>query len=302
MSGVLLVDKQSGPTSHDLVRWARRVFGTRTVGHAGTLDPMATGVMVLLIDQATKLAPYLSADDKAYEAEICLGALTDSLDAKGDIIEEAPIPTDLSPSKIEEVLRSFGEGYLQEAPLISAIKIGGRSSMQRVRDGEEVEAKRREVRIHELRFLGLSGERIRVFANVGKGFYIRSLARDIGERLGTVAHLSALRRVRSGPFDVSECISGELLYRAFKDETLRAEIRAHALDLIEATRALPRVDLTEEGALDVFHGRATSSYATEGELPRGKPLRLVDPEGALRAIGELDEKGRLRVLRGFNLE
>lgn len=302
MSGILLVDKQRGPTSHDLVRWARRVFGTRSVGHAGTLDPMATGVLVLLIDQGTKLAPYLSADDKIYEAEVELGKETDTLDAHGEVIREGPLPADLSVEIVEAALRSFGEGYLQTAPLISAIKIGGKSSMQRVREGEIVEAKRREVLIRELRLLELNGARLKLHVDVGKGFYVRSLARDLGERLGAPAHLSGLRRIRSGAFDVSECVSGDALYAAFKDESLRAAIRERALDLVEAARALPRVDLNEEGALDVMHGRATLGYQGISELPQGEPLRFIDPSGALRAIGEADKEGKLRVLRGFNLE
>ena len=302
MSGVLLVDKQRGPTSHDLVRWARRVFGTRAIGHAGTLDPMATGVLVLLIDQGTKLAPYLSADDKVYEAEVRLGASTDTLDAEGVIVAEGPLPSDLSNDKIEAILRSFGEGYLQEAPLISAIKIDGKTSMRRVRDGEQVEAKRREVTIRELRLLALEADRLRLHVDVSKGFYVRSLARDIGERLGTPAHLSALRRVRSGPFHVSECVSGDALYEAFKDESRRAEICARALDLVASTRALPRAELSEEGAIDVAHGRATEGYKLSEEIAPGVPLRLMDPAGSLRAIGALEESGKLRVLRGFNLE
>lgn len=309
MSGILLVDKQRGPTSHDLVRWARRVFGTRSVGHAGTLDPMATGVLVLLIDQGTKLAPYLSADDKVYEAEICLGSATDTLDAQGEIVALAPLPHDISDEKISAILRSFGEGYLQEAPLISAIKIDGKSSMQRVRDGEYVEAKRREVLIRELRLLELSGDKLRLRVDVGKGFYVRSLARDIGARLGIPAHLSGLRRIRSGVFEVGECVSGAALYAAFKDESLRPSIRAAAFGLVDATRSLPRVDLTESGAIDIMHGRSidladTGAIAAPPLItpPLGAPLRFIDPTGALRAIGEIDESQKLRVLRGFNLE
>lgn len=301
MSGVLLVDKPEGPTSHDVVRWARKVFGTRSVGHAGTLDPMATGVLVIAIGEATKLVPYLMAGDKRYEAEITLGAATDTLDARGVVTERADVPSDLTEAAVTWALDSFGAGYHQEAPVVSALKKDGRSLHARVRAGEEVTAPVRWVELRSLELLALSGPQIRLAVHCGKGFYVRSLARDLAVRLGTVGHLSALRRTASGAYAVSECVSGIALREAAGEVEKREAIHSALLSLEEATRAMPTLVLDADGREDARQGRPIAPARFE-VIHRGEadaPVRMLDRSGSLVAIGRVSDDGTARVVRGF---
>jgi tRNA pseudouridine55 synthase len=302
VNGVLLVDKPEGPTSHDVVRWARKVFGTRSVGHAGTLDPMATGVLVLAIGEATKLVPYLMASDKRYEAEITLGVETDTLDARGVESKRAEIPPDTTEATVARALASFDGGYEQRAPLVSALKKDGRSLHARVRAGEIVEAPVRRVEVHSLELRAFDGVRISLHVHCGKGFYVRSLARDLAERLGTVGHLSFLRRTSSGPYSVADCVDGAALREAASRVELRERIQRSLLTLEDATRFMPTLLLDDEGRADAFHGRAIPArrFHAEEALPRvGAPARLLDGERRLVAVASLSDDGSVRVVRGF---
>jgi len=205
VDGIVLVDKPQGPTSHDVVARARRIFNTRKVGHAGTLDPMATGMLVLGIGRGTRLLGYLSANDKEYVATMRLGITTDTDDAQGTIIAEADAAA-ITDAQILEVVRDY-RGHISQRPSsISAIKVDGKRAYARVRDGEQIELPSREVTILDLEILKL--ERlpdlrvidvdIRVVCS--SGTYIRALARDIGAQLNVGGHLTALRRTRSGVF------------------------------------------------------------------------------------------------------
>lgn len=302
MNGVLIVDKPDGPTSHDVVRWARKVFGTRSVGHAGTLDPMATGVLVVAVGEATKLVPYLTASDKRYEAEITLGLATDTLDARGKEIARAEIPEGLTERDVAAALASFVGGYDQRAPVVSAIKRDGRSLHARVRAGEEVEAPVRRVELHEAEVEALDGEKIRITVHCGKGFYVRSLARDLAEKLGTLGHLSALRRTASGAFGLEGSVDGLALREAAADPARRSAIHGALLTLEEATSFMPTVRVNEEGRADAWNGRPIdpSRFTPEGAEPsRDEPLRILDARGDLLAIGAFSDDGRVRVVRGF---
>jgi len=298
-SGVLVVDKPRGPTSHDVVSRARRILKTREVGHAGTLDPMATGVLVLAIGEATKLVPYLTAHDKAYVATVRFGETTRSLDA------DSPITESLAPSdSLREGLARIARGERDEAieraleqerarvsqipPQVSAIKVDGRPSHARVRKGETVELLPREVSVRSLIATGARMEppELDLSIECAKGYYVRSLARDLASALGTVGHLVALRRTRSGPFEQSDAVP------------LDDDLGTHLIPLREAAaKALPSASLTADGSVRTGHGKPLSE-ADFVAPPSNGVYALVDPEGSLIAIARIDE-GVGRVLRGF---
>jgi tRNA pseudouridine55 synthase len=295
--GVWLVDKPPAITSHDAVARARRLLRTRQVGHAGTLDPMATGLLVLLVGEATKLSPFLSMERKRYRADVCLGAATDSLDADGTIVTEAPLPELL----LAELARGEGSELLSRAleaerarqeqvpPVVSAIHIDGERAYARARRGEEVSLLPRPVRVFSLELLAvelLPRVVIRVELEVDKGYYVRSFGRDLGAALGVPAHLTALRRLRSGGFDLAEATP--------------LEPPARLLSLEEAARrALPSTALSERGAKRARQGQALDPEDFLSPPP-GELAAWFEGERLL-AVGELRE-GQFRVLRGFRGE
>ncbi|UJR81133.1 tRNA pseudouridine(55) synthase TruB [Sandaracinus amylolyticus] len=292
--GVLVVDKPRGPTSHDVVAWARRALGTRAVGHAGTLDPMATGVLVLGIGEGTKLTPYLMSEDKGYETTIVLGAETDTLDAEGRVTSEHDVPA-LDRARVEAACARFVGTYLQRAPAVSAIKKDGVALHERVRRGEDVEAPEREVRCDAIDVLDVRAREIDLRVRCGKGFYVRSLGRDLARALGTGGHLGVLRRTRSGAFSVDDALSGELLQRARGgDEDARAQVRASLRSLEGALSTITRLDVGVSGARELRHGRA---FRIEEPAVR-EPIAALDEAGELVAIVRWNE-GALRVVRGF---
>jgi tRNA pseudouridine55 synthase len=317
LDGVLVIDKPRGPTSHDAVAKLRRALGTSEIGHAGTLDPMATGVLVVCVGEATKLSPWLTAADKAYEATIALGAETDTLDAEGTVTRRADVPLAIlralegikSGRVHEHLVRAVGhekERTLQVPPAVSAIRKDGVRSYERARKGEVTELEPRPVHVVGIELLdgGIDpdghGGWLAVTCQVGKGYYVRSLARDLAASLGTLGHLSALRRTRSGAFEVEE---------AMALDTPADELAARVIALARAaTRALPEVRLTEAGARDARFGRAvraedmSGGSAGEGPPTAGVPRAWLDPEGRLVAVGERGEDGSGRVLRGFAAE
>ncbi len=303
---VLVVDKPQGPTSHDVVAKLRRALRTRAVGHCGTLDPMATGVLVVAVEDATKLVPWLTADDKSYEATICLGVATDSLDADGvETGRSEPseaLRTELSvlsadgpaslPAAIAAALGAERARTMQMPPAISAIRIGGERAHDLVRRGETPELPLREVAVRRLELLGGGLEpvpHLRVSVDVAKGYFVRSLARDLAAALGTLGHLTALRRTRSGAFTLDDAVSLDAA-----PETLRA-----ALLPIEqaAARALPVSVLSAEGVTAAGHGQRLMPGQVRD--PHGAASAWLDEAGALVAIGEVDADGSGRVLRGF---
>jgi tRNA pseudouridine55 synthase len=284
IDGILVVDKERGPTSHDVVAILRRALRTREVGHAGTLDPR------------------LTAHDKTYDARILLGVETDTWDALGLVTRRE----DISPL-IRCAIRSLTSGattsYLATAldaertrteqvpPSHSAIHHDGERAYVRARRGEQFELPARPVRVHELGVLGCTENppTLNVRLKVDKGYYVRSFARDLGVALGTIAHLTSLRRVRSGQFFVDEAIRIDR-----PPEALRAAV----LPLAQAASlALPVANLTESGAVDAFHGRTIASEQISATT-RG-PCAWIGPAGQLIAVGHLDENGRGHVLRGF---
>jgi tRNA pseudouridine55 synthase len=201
--GIIIVDKPGGMTSHDVVAQARRHFGTRRVGHAGTLDPMATGVLVLLLGEATKLSDVATSEDKAYLAEVRFGRATDSHDAEGKTTEEQVLrPGGFDAAAIAAALEAERQRCEQVPPAVSALKVGGQRAYRLARDGRPPELEARPVRVRALTLIELGEDFARIELQVTKGYYVRAFARDLGHALGIPAHLSGLRRVQSGCFRI----------------------------------------------------------------------------------------------------
>lgn len=293
--GVVIVDKPEGPTSHDVVAKIRRALKTRKVGHAGTLDPMATGVLVVAVGEATKLVPWLTLEDKAYEATIRLGIATDTLDAMGRETEQKPIPPALLDGGLASPLLEAAVAHerartSQMPPAFSAIRIGGERAHAIARRGEQPALVARDVAVRSLDVLALDqvdgAVFLRVRVDVIKGYFVRALARDLAEALGTVGHLTALRRTQSGPFTIREAVP---LDRMAEDALLSLDAAA--------ARALPASRLTAEAVRAARDGkRLDPTHLTD---PRPEPSSWFDEEGRLVAIGEVGADGFGRVLRGF---
>jgi tRNA pseudouridine55 synthase len=301
-SGVLVLDKPAGPTCHDVVARARRLLGVRRIGHAGTLDPMATGVLVLAIGEATKLTPWLAAQEKSYEATIALGAETDTLDASGRETRRAPLPGKLlaalaqsrgpqAPPLLRGALALERTRRTQVPPAYSAIHHAGERAYARARRGEPTELLPREVRVHKLELLAWSDDPpgLAVSLDASKGYYVRSLARDLASALGTAGHLASLRRTRAGCFRLDEALPWE---------TPADELAARIMPLSRvASRALRVAQLTPAGTLDAQHGKVVAPQDIDS--PGAGPHAWLDPSGSLVAVGEVDADGRGRVIRGF---
>lgn len=294
--GVLVVDKPSGPTSHDVVAAARRHFGTRRVGHAGTLDPLATGVLVLLFGEATKLSAHLTRDRKTYVADVVFGTSTVTLDKEGAITRRRELtPGWLSAEVLEAALEQERGRTLQVPPAVSAIKVDGKRAHARTRSGETFDLAPRDVSVHEARLLDWSDQGARVELSVSKGYYVRAFARDLGEALGVPAHLGALRRTRSGPFDLESAVP----FPPPRD--------VRVLPLAEAARrAFSVVELTEEGELRAQQGKLLlpGDYEPEDALEAASErpwATLACLRGnRLVALAEPGPSGALRIVRGIH--
>ncbi len=297
IDGVLLVDKPRGPTSHDVVAAARRALGQREVGHAGTLDPMATGVLVLLLGEATKLSAHLSADDKAYEAELAFGAETDTLDSDGEIVVRAPAGS-ATPTRedLERVLSGMLGTISQIPPVVSAIKVDGEAMHVRVRRGEVVVPEARDVELREavLTAVTEAPAGCSVSLVVSKGFYVRSLARDLALALGTRGHLSALRRTRSGAFTLVGAFDGASLIAAGRgDLEMKAVVREAVVGWSEAARWMPTTYVDAQSARELRFGRPVAAPADAAAT-----CLVLDSTGSPVCVGAVID-GLLRVLRGI---
>lgn len=210
---VVGVDKPQGMTSHDVISRVRRIFGEKRVGHAGTLDPLATGVLPILVGPATRLNSYLTSDDKTYEAAIAFGSSTDTDDAEGKVLSTAQVPPSVWDNAYATALLADMVGvHMQVPPMYSAIKVNGRKACDEARKGRAIVLEARRIEIFDAHLLGIgendAGDPVwRVRFHVSKGTYIRSLARDIGKAAGTLAHISALRRISAGNLRIDDCVS-----------------------------------------------------------------------------------------------
>lgn len=205
IEGVLLIDKPTGMTSHDVVYRLRRKLQMQRIGHAGTLDPMATGLLIMLVGKATKISQYLMSTDKVYEGEVTLGVKTNTQDAEGEALTTMPVPA-LTEEQVRAAMRGFMGDQYQTPPMFSAVKIGGVPLYKKAREGEEVEREPRFIRVTAFDLLGFASPKITFRLACTKGTYVRTIANDLGDKLGCGAHLSALRRTGSGKFDISQCV------------------------------------------------------------------------------------------------
>ena len=278
-AGLVVVDKPGGMTSHDVVSRVRRLAGTRKVGHAGTLDPMATGVLVLGVNRATRLLGHLMLTEKAYDATIRLGVATSTDDAEGEVTATVAAG-DLDEATVRAATAEFVGDLLQVPTAVSAIKVGGKRAYQRVRDGEDVELKARPVTVHELvvhdvrRDAGTPGDTLDLDVSLRctSGTYVRAIARDLGARLGVGGHLTALRRTAVGPYGLDAAHSLDELAEEFTmmpvAEAARAAFASRELDETQAA------DVRVGRALDVGLDGLTAVFAPDGEF-----LALYEPRG-----------------------
>ena len=306
MHGVLIIDKPAGPTSHDVVARVRRAIGISRIGHTGTLDPLATGVLALVIGRATRLAQFLSADEKEYVAGVRLGWATPTYDAedrtvRGERSELTVMPPDSPAPAIEDdVLRAalagFTGTYAQLPPPFSAKKIGGTPAYLLARLQKDVELKPATVSVRVLDLLAYADGLATLRIVSSSGFYVRALAHDLGQRLGCGAHLESLRRTRAGDFHEAQATPLDVV----QAEGVQALSRL--VPLASLLSKLPRVIVNQRGAKRAAHGNALAGEDlcdADVLLPGGHddpagPVRVLDADGALLAIGQTGRGGVLQ--------
>jgi tRNA pseudouridine55 synthase len=275
VDGLLLIDKPPGATSHDVVATVRRSLGIRKVGHAGTLDPMATGLLVLGLGRATRLLRFLGDLPKTYAGTLRLGVETTTLDADGEVTRTAPV--DVADDEISSAMSALVGESLQRPPAFSAVKVRGRKLYEAARAGEVLVADPRPIRVERFDVTGRSGDAVDFIAVVSSGTYVRVLAADVGAALGCGAHLSALRRTAIGSFSLSGAST--------------PESPGDVLPVEAAVAHLPNVVLLEEEARVAWHGSILGPAGIEG------PYAVVDPAGSLIGIyRDVGSKGRPEVI------
>lgn len=304
MDGFLVIDKPAGLTSHDIVARVRRILGLKKAGHTGTLDPFATGVLPVAIGEGTKAIPFLDEAVKEYRATMVLGISTDTQDCTGRVEREGDWSS-LSPDTVGEVLDSFVGRGKQIPPMYSAVKQGGVPLYRLARKGCEVERQPRDIEIHSITIERMDLPRINFTVSCSRGTYVRTLAHDMGERLGCGAHLTALRRTRSGPFDLSRAVTLEEL------STLQGKGAAGSIVVSpnEVLGHLAQVELTEDEVRKVYCGISPEHHdryvGADASLGAGVRVRLVR-EGKLLAVAEIKSADscvgnkNLRLIRVFN--
>lgn len=279
MDGILLINKPAGYTSHDIVGIVRKKLHTKKVGHCGTLDPDATGVLVVCVNKATKAIQFLMSDSKFYRATLSLGKSTDTYDASGKVLEEKEVGA-LSKDQVVDVLDSFLGKSKQKPPIYSAIKVNGKKLYEYARNGEEVDIKERDIEIMMIKMISFSNNEIVFDVKCSKGTYIRSLCVDIARKLDYPGHMSHLERRQAGRFSIDDCITLEQLEEG--DYTL------HSIE--EALDDYPKLIL--EDPTIVYHGKQIKSDLT------GK-VAIYDNQNKLLAIYESTETGYLKNVRGL---
>ena len=304
MNGALIVDKPAGPTSHDVVARVRRAIGISRIGHTGTLDPLATGVLPLVVGRATRLAQFLTGDEKEYLAGVRLGAATATYDAEDRVVldddgrpvllKPPPPCPDLPESTVVEALGEFVGTYWQVPPPYSAKKIGGTPAYVLARLRKQVEIKPVPVTVAELDLVRYAEGLATLKVVCSSGFYVRSLAHDLGQRLGCGAHLESLRRVRAGEFGISQAVPLDVI------ESEGSGALALLVPMTELLSKLPHVVVNERGARRAAHGNALGVedlWQAERTVPPSAPfgpVRVLDADGALLAISEPAEGGLLQ--------
>ena len=295
ISGVLVVDKPVGLTSHDVVQVVRKGTGIRRAGHTGTLDPRASGVLVILVGPAVRLSEYVSASDKRYQAVVRLGATTDTYDADGRILSTTPVDK-LTEAQFEEALDSFVGEIEQVPPPYSAVKVKGRKAYEMAREGEEIELAPRRIQVYGLELLEWAPPEAVIDVYCSSGTYVRSLAHDLGEKLGVGAHLIGLRRTKSGRFTLRDAVPLRRLKESFED----GNWYQYLIPAAEALKDWPEIELTHEQVEAVRHGHRLSNQEVEvipgdssGRGPNyqgANMVRGVSEQGELVALMELMEE------------
>ena len=277
IDGILVIDKPSGITSHDVVASARRALRESRIGHTGTLDPLATGVLPLAIGRATRLAQFLTASDKQYVATIQLGLTTDTYDVTGRELTRVAAAPDRA--AVITALHDLSGDYLQAPPPYSAKRVGGKRAYDLARADRPVQPAAVPVSVRRLDLVELTGDRAIVEVTCSAGFYVRSLASELGHRLGVGGCLRDLRRTRSGEFSLDDAVTMEVLAG---NPTAAA---ARVLSMERLLPRLPAVIVTAEGEERVSHGRVVEPAHVRGPLPGATDwVRLIGPSGALLAL------------------
>ena len=285
MNGFIVIDKPPGVTSHDVVRCVRRILGTSKVGHTGTLDPFATGVLPVAVNEGTKAIPFLDEGFKGYVALLRLGVKTDTLDMTGRVLHEADV-TAVSPDRLEAVVESFVGEISQVPPMFSAIKRNGQPLYKLARKGLEVERQPRWVRINTLEIISVSLPLVTLRVVCSRGTYVRSLADDMGAALGCGAALQELRRTASGPFDIASSVTLESLEDAVREGRADALCRTP----FAALGHLDDIPLNDTGLAKVGHGRAPGleeTLVTDWPACDSPHLVRLSCGGKLVAVAEL---------------
>ncbi len=318
LAGVIVVNKPSGPTSFDVVRRIKGLYKVKRVGHTGTLDPTATGVLPICLGEATKVAGFVADGEKEYEGIVRLGEATDTQDAAGRLLARKSVDG-VTEARVADELKNFVGLVEQIPPMYSARKVDGKRLYESARAGEEVERSARQVTIDECRLVsyaeaGLAPAKLHpegdapagraidvgVFVRCSKGTYLRTLAHDLGERLGCGGHLRELKRLRVGPFGIDESVGLDVLMALVKDGK-REELERYVLPLARALDGLDELRLDAQLARRVGHGHtpgpADLSRLRAPPYSRGRKVRLVDPEGRVLAVAESDGVGTLKLLR-----
>jgi tRNA pseudouridine55 synthase len=279
ISGVLVIDKPVGMTSHDVVQAVRNGTNLRRAGHTGTLDPRASGVLVILVGPAVRLSEYVSASDKRYQAIIRLGSSTDTFDADGKFTRSDQ-PVNVTEAQFEEVLKTFIGEIEQTPPPYSAVKLQGRKAYEMAREGEEVEIAPRKIMVHHLEVLEWAPPEVVIDVHCSSGTYVRSLANDLGVQLGCGAYLVGLRRTKSGRFSLRDATPLRKLQESFN----AGNWYQYLIPAAEALGDWPAIELSPDEVEDVRHGHRVKAV---GEAELGSRVRGVSTQGELVALMEL---------------
>ena len=283
MTGIVIVDKPAGWTSQDVTARLRRVFGTRRIGHGGTLDPMATGVLQVFVGRATRGVEFFEHADKTYEAVLRLGTVTDTQDSTGTVLEKRPVT--VTEAEFRDILPKFTGEIAQIPPMYSAIKVDGKKLYELARAGKEVERKPREITIFSLELLEFSGETAKIRVHCSKGTYIRTLCHDIGAALGCGGCMETLRRTAAGEYTLADSVELDTLLNAERPED-------YLRDVDTLFRQYPAVTLTEKQTLRCRNGNSFSIALPEGSY------RAYDGQGTFLMLAKV-RGGIMETVKSF---
>lgn len=286
-SGIVLVDKPEGMSSAHVVNRIKRIFQVKKAGHTGTLDPFATGLMVVTLNRATRISRYYLGGDKSYEATLRLGSTTDTLDPTGQVVATAPVPL-LTKEEILAAFSRFTGPILQKPPVYSALKHEGKPLYQHAREGRPVEKPPRPVTIHDIRLISFDLPEIRFAVSCSTGTYIRTLAADLAQEMGSVGHLTALRRTRTCKQDIQGAMDLEALTLAREENRLAPCV----LPMAAALDFLPQVTVNKALTEHVIHGKLLrmTDLGLDAPLASAPEICLLTPEGVLLAVVRPDSE------------